>query len=244
MIPRARSFRSINRRIISTNSTVFLPSRTSARREGRKREGKRDERWETIPSISGTLIHDDWARANRSNPSVSPKTLFIYLSDPNPFPSLFYFSPLPVSRFLLSSFPGNLYRGQDRGISGPKRAPISLIAVLPEENRVSPKSDESISISWRSPTDRRDDSSSKRKDYHVNRDKWRVAKIDRWFRISPRICRDGSWNGLGFRIESISGNGKLKLGKLLGINSGMIMMEGWGRNDRLTCSSDVNKLTL
>lgn len=145
MIPRARSFRSINRRIISTNSTV---SRTSARREGRKREGKRDERWETIPSISGTLIHDDWARANRSNPSVSPKTLFIYLSDPNPFPSLFYFSPLPVSRFLLSSFPGNLYRGQDRGISGPKRAPISLIAVLPEENRVSPKSDESISISW------------------------------------------------------------------------------------------------
>lgn len=153
MIPRARSFRSINRRIISTNSTVFLPSRTSARREGRKREGKRDERWETIPSISGTLIHDDWARANRSNPSVSPKTLFIYLSDPNPFPSLFYFSPLPVSRFLLSSFPGNLYRGQDRGISGPKRAPISLIAVLPEENRVSPKSDESISISWRSPTD-------------------------------------------------------------------------------------------
>lgn len=183
MIPRARSFRSINRRIISTNSTV---SRTSARREGRKREGKRDERWETIPSISGTLIHDDWARANRSNPSVSPKTLFIYLSDPNPFPSLFYFSPLPVSRFLLSSFPGNLYRGQDRGISGPKRAPISLIAVLPEENRVSPKSDESISISWRSPTDRRDDSSSKRKDYHVNRDKWRVAKIDRWFRISPR----------------------------------------------------------
>lgn len=182
MIPRARSFRSINRRIISTNSTV---SRTSARREGRKREGKRDERWETIPSISGTLIHDDWARANRSNPSVSPKTLFIYLSDPNPFPSLFYFSPLPVSRFLLSSFPGNLYsRGQDRGISGPKRAPISLIAVLPEENRVSPKSDESISISWRSPTDRRDDSSSKRKDYHVNRDKWRVAKIDRWF--SPR----------------------------------------------------------
>lgn len=167
MIPRARSFRSINRRIISTNSTVFLPSRTSARREGRKREGKRDERWETIPSISGTLIHDDWARANRSNPSVSPKTLFIYLSDPNPFPSLFYFSPLPVSRFLLSSFPGNLYRGQDRGISGPKRAPISLIAVLPEENRVSPKSDESISISWRSPTDRRDDSPSKRKDYHV-----------------------------------------------------------------------------
>lgn len=150
MIPRARSFRSINRRIISTNSTV---SRTSARREGRKREGKRDERWETIPSISGTLIHDDWARANRSNPSVSPKTLFIYLSDPNPFPSLFYFSPLPVSRFLLSSFPGNLYRGQDRGISGPKRAPISLIAVLPEENRVSPKSDESVSISWRSPTD-------------------------------------------------------------------------------------------
>lgn len=186
MIPRARSFRSINRRIISTNSTVFLPSRTSARREGRKREGKRDERWETIPSISGTLIHDDWARANRSNPSVSPKTLFIYLSDPNPFPSLFYFSPLPVSRFLLSSFPGNLYRGQDRGISGPKRAPISLIAVLPEENRVSLKSDESVSISWRSPTDRRDDSSSKRKDYHVNRDKWRVAKIDRWFRISPR----------------------------------------------------------
>lgn len=241
MIPRARSFRSINRRIISTNSTV---SRTSARREGRKREGKRDERWETIPSISGTLIHDDWARANRSNPSVSPKTLFIYLSDPNPFPSLFYFSPLPVSRFLLSSFPGNLYRGQDRGISGPKRAPISLIAVLPEENRVSPKSDESISISWRSPTDRRDDSSSKRKDYHVNRDKWRVAKIDRWFRISPRFCRDGSWNGLGFRIESISGNGKLKLGKLLAINGGMIMMEGWGRNDRLTCSSDVNKLTL
>lgn len=150
MIPRARSFRSINRRIISTNSTV---SRTSARREGRKREGKRDERWETIPSISGTLIHDDWARANRSNPSVSPKTLFIYLSDPNPFPSLFYFSPLPVSRFLLFSFPGNLYRGQDRGISGPKRAPISLIAVLPEENRVSPKSDDSISISWRSPTD-------------------------------------------------------------------------------------------
>lgn len=179
MIPRARSFRSINRRIISTNSTV---SRTSARREGRKREGKRDERWETIPSISGTLIHDDWARANRSNPSVSPKTLFIYLSDPNPFPSLFYFSPLPVSRFLLSSFPGNLYsRGQDRGISGPKRAPISLIAVLPEENRVSPKSDESISISSNRP---RDDSSSKRKDYHVNRDKWRVAKIDRWF--SPR----------------------------------------------------------
>lgn len=178
MIPRARSFRSINRRIILTNSTVFLPSRTSARREGRKREGKRDERWETIPSISGTLIHDDWARANRSNPSVSPKTLFIYLSDPNPFPSLFYFSPLPVSRFLLSSFPGNLYRGQDRGISGPKRAPISLIAVLPEENRVSLKSDESISISWRSPTERRDDSSSKRKDYHVNRDKWRVAKID------------------------------------------------------------------
>lgn len=64
--------------------------------------------------------------------------------------------------------------GKIEGSRGSKRPPISLIAALAKENRVS-RSDESISVSWL-PQSREGD--EKRKSVtHV--DRLRVAEIDR-----------------------------------------------------------------
>ena len=183
MIPRARSFRSINRRIISTNSTVFLPSRTWARKEGR-REGRKEGRKRGVRNDPFDFRNVNTRRLGESQPVQSeclpenPIYLFIRLPPSTHFSLLFFSSP-PL-------LPEICMEGKIEGSRGSKRPPISLIAALAKENRVS-RSDESISVSWL-PQSREGDEKER-----VSRT-WIVfwsAEIDRWFRISPRFS-DGS----------------------------------------------------
>ena len=70
--------------------------RQEGRKEGRKEGGRTC--WETIPSISGTLMHDDWARANRSNPSVSPRDpIYLFIRPSARFFSALFSLPLRLS---------------------------------------------------------------------------------------------------------------------------------------------------
>ena len=100
--PRVRSFRSINRRIISTNSTIFLPFRTYQPRqyeEGRK-AGRKEGRWTNVLRNDSLDFRDVNARRLGESQPVESERL-----SSRPYLSIYQtFRPF-LFRSLLSSTP-------------------------------------------------------------------------------------------------------------------------------------------